>query len=116
VNCKIEGFFRVCEATGLTGNQGVLIPRKNVVNLMLHREVVGAVEKGLFHIYAVDHVDEGIEILTGMEAGKSLEDGSYPENSLNRLVDRKLSAMAEKLKKFQAPDTSDTQARRTDSQ
>ena len=76
---KIEGFFDVCKAKGLTGEQGVVIPKDNVRNLMLRPEVVEAVRDGVFHIYAVSKIDEGIEALTGMEAGEKGEDGKYPE-------------------------------------
>ena len=104
VNQKIEGFFKVCESIGLTGNQGVIIPRKNVVNLMLDKNVVEAVNKGKFHIYAVNTIDEGIAILTGMEPGNQRDDGTYPEGSLNGLVHQKLMDMAEKMKKFHSQD------------
>ncbi|UCG12503.1 MAG: AAA family ATPase, partial [Deltaproteobacteria bacterium] len=100
VNRKIEGFFDICQHKGLTGKQGVLIPEKNVKNLMLKREVVEAVEKGLFHIYPVSAVEEGIEILTGMEAGQIQEDGTYPEDTVYRKVDDKLRQMAEMEKEF----------------
>jgi predicted ATP-dependent protease len=100
VNHKIEGFFDICAYKGLTGKQGVMIPEKNVNNLMLRRDVVEAVEKGKFHIYPVTTVEEGIEILTGMEAGEIQEDGSYPEGTLYRQVDDKLKEMAEMEKEF----------------
>lgn len=87
---KIEGFFASCKLKGLTGEQGVMIPRRNVVNLMLEEEVVRAVKEGKFHIYAVDTVDEGIEILTGIPAGERGEDGRYPEGTINYLVQKKL--------------------------
>lgn len=87
---KIEGFFASCKLKGLTGEQGVMIPRRNVVNLMLEEEVVRAVKEGKFHIYAVDTVDEGIEILTGIPAGERGEDGRYPEGTVNYLVQKKL--------------------------
>ncbi len=102
LNHKIESFYRVCKAKGLTGEQGVLIPYKNIRNLMLHDEVVGAVAQGRFHIYAVKTIDEGIEVLTGVEAGQRREDGTYPEGSINYLVDRRLRQMAEGLKSFYA--------------
>jgi len=88
VNQKIENFFQVCKAKGLAGEQGVLIPYKNQRNLMLQEEVVDAVAQGKFHIYAVNTIDEGIEVLTGVTAGQRGEDGSYPEGSINYLVDR----------------------------
>jgi predicted ATP-dependent protease len=100
VNQKIEGFFDVCKAKGLTGHQGVIIPRQNVRNLMLREDVVDAVTQGQFHIYAVGTVDEGIEILTGVVAGERRPDGSYPEGSVNYLMDERLSELAQGLKDF----------------
>jgi lon-related putative ATP-dependent protease len=100
VTRKIEGFFDICKHKGLNGKQGVMIPEKNVNNLMLRRDVVEAVEKGKFHIYPVTTVEEGIEILTGMEAGALQEDGTYPEGTLFRKVDDKLTEMAEMEKEF----------------
>jgi predicted ATP-dependent protease len=99
VNEKIEGFFAVCEAKGLTGEQGVMIPASNVTNLMLKAEIIEAVRMGKFHIWSVNSIDEGIEILTGIPAGEKQEDGSYPENTINALVDQKLSVYAERLTK-----------------
>src|SRR5690606_24001634 len=84
VNEKIEGFYEVCKNKGLTGEQGVIIPHQNVKNLMLKDEVVKAVEEGKFHIYAIQSVEEGIEILTGMPAGKQDEYGEYEENTVFR--------------------------------
>ena len=100
VTRKIEGFFDICQYKGLTGKQGVMIPAKNVNNLMLRRDVVEAVKKGKFHIYPVSTVVEGIEILTGMKAGELQEDGTYPEGTLFRQVDDKLQEMAEMEKEF----------------
>lgn len=100
VNEKVEGFFDLCKAKGLTGQQGVIIPHQNVKNLMLREEVVGAVKGGQFHIYAVKTIDEGIEILTGHGAGERREDGSYPKGSVNYLVDQRLRELAEGLKGF----------------
>ncbi len=100
VTRKIEGFFDICKHKGLNGKQGVMIPEKNVNNLMLRRDVVEAVEKGKFHIYPVTTVEEGIEILTGMKAGALQEDGTYPEGTLFRKVDDKLKEMAEMEKEF----------------
>ena len=100
VNEKIEGFFDVCRAKGLTGTQGVLIPRQNVQNLMLRAEVAEAVRDGKFHVYPVGTVDEGIEILTGVEAGKPGEDGSYPEGTVHHLVDAELQRLAAGWKSF----------------
>jgi predicted ATP-dependent protease len=92
-NEKIEGFYRVCKAIGLTGTQGVLVPRANLNNLMLDPETLEAVEAGRFHIYLVDNVDQGMEILTGVQAGSIDE----PE-TINYLVDQRLKRMAELLR------------------
>jgi len=100
VNQKIEGFFKVCKAKGLTGTQGVIIPHKNVDDLMLDDEVVEAVRKGKFHIYAIKTIDEGIEILTGMPAGERGEDGKFPEGTFNYFVEKTLTDYANKMKEF----------------
>ncbi len=99
VNEKIEGFFDLCKERGLTGKQGVLIPASNTKNLMLREDVVEAVKQNKFFIYPVTHIDEGIEILTGIPAGKLLEDGSYPEETINGLAVKRLKSLAEKQKK-----------------
>ena len=91
VNQKIEGFFDVCRAKGITGSQGVMIPIQNVKNLMLRRDVVDAVGKGQFHLYAVGSVNEGIEILTGVPAAE-----------IDQKVHKRLAQFAEGLKKFSA--------------
>jgi len=98
---KIEGFFDVCKAKGLTGEQGVLIPKPNVKNLMLRDEIVQSVREGNFHIYPVETIDQGIEILTGKEVGELHPDGTYPQGSINHAVDRRLSEFAECWKEFQ---------------
>ncbi|MGQ9471495.1 MAG: Lon protease family protein [Candidatus Aminicenantales bacterium] len=103
VNEKIEGFFDVCKAKGLTGTQGVIIPHQNVQNLMLRRDVVEAVAKGLFHIYPIKTIDEGIEILTGVEAGQRKRDGTFEEGTVNYLVDQELRRLAESWRSFAAP-------------
>jgi len=103
VNQKIEGFFQVCHARGINGDQGVVIPKANLRNLMLRPEVVEAVKEGKFHIYAVSTVDEGIEVLTGVAAGKRRKDGKYPPGTINRKVADTLKDMANKLKKFYGP-------------
>ena len=90
VNQKIEGFFDVCRAKGLNGEQGVMIPVANVKNLMLKREVVDAVRQGQFHIYQVARIEEGIEILTGVPAGQADEKGNYPGGTVFGKVQRKL--------------------------
>jgi lon-related putative ATP-dependent protease len=103
VNEKIEGFFEVCRAAGLTGEQGVLIPQSNVSNLMLKEEVVEAVAAGKFHIWAVRTIDEGIEILTGVPAGKRLEDGTFEEGTVNARVDQRLHELAHSMREFARP-------------
>ena len=100
VNEKIEGFFDVCRAKGLTGTQGVVIPHQNVQNLMLRTDVVDAVKEGEFHIYPVKTIDEGVEILTGIEAGRRLDDGSFEEGTVHFLVDQELQRLAKGLKAF----------------
>jgi predicted ATP-dependent protease len=103
VNQKIEGFFQICKLKGLTGKQGVMIPKANVPDLMLRQEVVKAVKEGKFHIYSVDSIEEGIEILTGMPAGKPSKDGSYPGGTLFHLVEEKLDSYAEAYMKYMRP-------------
>ena len=98
VNEKIEGHFLVCQALGLTGEQGVIIPAGNVDDLMLTEQVAEAVEAGKFHIWAVETVEEGIEILTGMPAGSPDQEGNYPEGTLFHLVQRRLAELRERLK------------------
>ncbi len=100
VNEKIEGFYTVCRAKGLTGTEGVIIPRQNVPDLMLDQEVVDAVEKGRFHIYPVKHVDEGIAIRTGGKAGRKLKSGKYQKGAVNELVRQALHDMAMNWKRF----------------
>lgn len=100
VNEKIEGFYAVCKAKGLTGDQGVVIPSANVKNLMLKEEVIEAAREEKFNIWAVTTVDEGIELLTGIPAGERQEDGSWPEGTVNYQVNRRLREMAEAIRKF----------------
>ena len=100
VNEKIEGFFEVCKAKGLTGQQGVMIPDSNVQNLMLKEEVVDAVKAGKFNVYSVKTIDEGIEVLTGIKAGQRRADGTFEEGTVNYFVDKQLREMAEKLKEY----------------
>jgi len=102
VNYKIEGFYAVCKAQGLTGDQGVMIPKSNLRNLMLKDEVVEAVRSGKFHIWSVETIDQGIEILTGTPAGEKGPDGTYPEGTINCLVDGRLREMLESMKRFSA--------------
>lgn len=100
VNEKIEGFFKVCSSRGLSGAQGVMIPKSNEKDLMLKEEVVEAVAQGKFHIWSVSHINEGIELLTGQRAGERNTDGVYPEGTINALVDIKLRTLAEGLRDF----------------
>ncbi|MDJ0817007.1 MAG: ATP-binding protein [Desulfobacterales bacterium] len=90
VNHKIEGFFEVCKTRGLTGRQGVIIPRANRKNLMLSRDVINAVKKRRFHVYQVATVEEGIEVLTGTPAGKADQDGNFPRGTVYGAVQQKL--------------------------
>ncbi|KPL22953.1 MAG: ATP-dependent protease [Anaerolineae bacterium SM23_84] len=100
VNEKIEGFFDVCRARGLTGEQGVLIPAANVKHLMLRQDVVDAVAAGQFQVYPVEFIDQGIEILTGVPAGERDEGGHYAEGTVNYLVEKRLAQLAEKRAEF----------------
>ncbi|MCT4660630.1 MAG: AAA family ATPase [Tissierellales bacterium] len=100
VNEKIEGFYKVCKLKGLNGHEGVMIPHQNVQDLMLSDEVIDAVERGEFHIYAVTTIDEGIELLTGVEAGEKNDEGEYPEGTINYLVQKKLEYYANLRKDY----------------
>lgn len=100
VTRKVEAFFDICKHKGLNGHQGVIIPAKNVQNLMLKQEVVDSVKEGRFHIWPISTIEEGIEILTGMEAGTLQSDGTYPEGTLFRNVDERFLEIAEIVKKF----------------
>jgi len=100
VNEKIEGFFEVCKLQGLSGQQGVMIPESNVQNLMLKEEVVEAVKAGQFNIYSVKTIDEGIEFLTGTKAGETRADGTFEEGTVNYMVNKQLTEMANKLKEY----------------
>ena len=97
VNEKIEGFFRLCEARGLTGEQGVIIPKANVTTLMLDERVLQAVEAGIFHVYAVSQADEALSLLVGEDAGTPNDKGEFPEDSVNGRVVERLSAIAEMI-------------------
>lgn len=100
VNEKIEGFFDLCNARGLTGEQGVLIPEANVKHLMLRQDVVDAAAAGRFHIYPIRTIDEGIELLTGIPAGERGRTGKYPKGSINERVDARLQELAQKRAEF----------------
>jgi predicted ATP-dependent protease len=101
VNEKIEGFFDVCRIKGLTGSQGVLIPAANIEDLMLRDDVLDAVAAKQFHVWPVEKVEQGIEILTGMPAGHRNGDGSFEKQTVFGLVDQRLADMAKKLKEFE---------------
>jgi lon-related putative ATP-dependent protease len=96
VNEKIEGFFDICKARGLTGDQGVLIPHANIKHLMLRKDVIEAVRAGQFVIYPVEHIDQGIELLTGIPAGEPDDEGIYPADTINGRVQTRLNELAEK--------------------
>jgi predicted ATP-dependent protease len=98
VNEKIEGFYDICKARGLTGDQGVLIPASNVKHLMLRQDVIDSVASGQFYIYPVEHVDQGIELLTGMPAGEADVADNYPEDTFNARVQARLDELAQKAK------------------
>ena len=102
VNEKIEGFFDICRARGLTGSQGVLIPKSNVKHLMLRQDVVDAAQAGQFHVYSVRSIDEGIAILTGQTAGRRNARGLFPAGSINGLVDARLAGFADARRDFAA--------------
>lgn len=103
VNEKIEGFFDLCRERGLNGQHGVLIPAANVEHLMLRHDLVDAVRNGLFSLYPVSHVDEGIELLTGTAAGEADQNGDYPAESVNGRIAQQLARMAETLRNFTKP-------------
>ena len=94
VNDKIEGFYQVCKMRGLNGNHGVMIPVQNVQNLSLSDEIIEAVKNKKFHIYAISTIEEGIEILTGVPAGKKDANGHFPAGSINYLAYEKLKKYA----------------------
>ena len=104
VNEKIEGFYDVCHARGLTGKQGVLIPASNVDHLMLRRDVVDAAKAGTFRVIPIKTIDQGIEVLTGTSAGKRGRSGEFPPDSINGLVEAKLRSFAENRRRFAARD------------
>ena len=95
INEKVEGFFDVCRARGLTGRQGVIIPARNARHLMLRQDVIESVRQGQFHVYVVETVDQGLHLLTGMEPSERDATGRYPERTLNNLVESRLIELAE---------------------
>ena len=100
MNEKIEGFFDICRARGLTGAQGVIIPATNVINLMLREDVVQAARDGQFHIWPVSTIDEGLYLLTGVPAGALDARGEYPAGTVHHAVMTRLQALATELKNF----------------
>jgi lon-related putative ATP-dependent protease len=114
VNQKIEGHFDICRLKGLTGAQGVMIPRANLRNLMLRLDVVEAVQEGKFHIYSVGTIDEGIEVLTGVSAGERDTKGDYPADSVNDRVQKKLQRFTEQQKQSAAAENERTSTVKTE--
>jgi predicted ATP-dependent protease len=100
VTRKIEGFYDVCRSRGLTGDQGVIVPTANVKHLMLREEVVEAVRSGRFHVWAVSHIDDGIELLMDRPAGERATDGTFPEGTVHRIVQDRLREYAEQVREF----------------
>jgi len=103
VNEKIEGFYYTCKVKNLTGEQGVIIPRSNVKHLMLKDEVIDAVKNGKFHVWAVQTIDEGIEILTGVPAGEKDSKGNYPAGTVNYMISKKLESLTRNYFRHQKP-------------
>lgn len=95
VNAKVEGFFDICRARGLTGNQGVIIPGSNVTHMMLRGDITAAVRAGQFHVYAVDTVDQALALLTGLEAGERGADGTFGDGTVNQRIEARLNQFAE---------------------
>lgn len=110
VNQKVEGFFDLCKARRLTGKQGVIIPAQNARSLMLREDVVEAVRKRKFHVWAVSSIDDGLEVLTGLPRGDKRRNGHYPEGSLNARVEERLRVLGEALKTEAAGQGADGQA------
>lgn len=100
VNEKVEGFYHICKVKGLNGKQGVIIPKQNIINLMLDNEVIEAVKKGLFHVWAIEHIAEGLEILTGVKAGNVRDhNGKYGQNSIFAKVEERFKQMYASINK-----------------
>jgi predicted ATP-dependent protease len=99
INEKIEGFFDLCRIVGLDGSHGVIIPARNIKNLMLKKDVIEAVREGKFFIYPIQKADEGLELLTGMQVGDMRDDGTYPEDTVNYLVVKRLTEISESMQK-----------------
>ena len=98
INERIEGFFDVCSLASSAKRNGIIIPASNVKHLMLKEEVLEAAKSGTFEIYAIENVDEGMEILTGKVSGTRDRDGKFPKESINHLVEKKLKLLANKSK------------------
>ena len=113
VNEKIEGFFELCRARGLSGTQGVLIPHANVQHLMLRDEVVAAAEAGRFHVWPVDDVDAALALLTGTRAGTPDARGVMPEGSINQRVTQRLLDLSQRRQRWAAPGAKTRGGRRT---
>ena len=107
VNQKIEGFFDLCSMRGLDGSHGVIVPKRNMKNLILKEAVVDAVRQEKFAVYAIETMEEGLELLTGMAAGQLQEDGTYPEGTVNYLVEKRLTEIAEAMEKKKGGDSSE---------
>ena len=105
MNEKIEGYYDLCRLVGLSGEQGVMIPRRNLANLMLRRDVVESVREGRFHVWAVSTIEEGLEVLTGLRAGERGADGSYPTDSVLGRADARLEKLALEVGRFGPADT-----------
>ncbi len=116
VNEKVEGFFELCKLRGLDGSHGVIIPKRNVKNLMLKKDVVDAVGEGKFSIYPIEMVDEGLEILTGKEAGELKEDGTYSEGTINYLVMNRLTEISEALKESKKDEKEEEEKKKKDTE
>ncbi|HOJ97946.1 MAG TPA: ATP-binding protein [Termitinemataceae bacterium] len=101
VSEKVEGFFTICEKRGLTGSQGVIVPKRNIANLILNERVEEAIQQGLFHIYAVETIDQALEILTGKPAGELDKNGNFPPGTVNYAVSQELRRMAEVIHAFE---------------
>ncbi|KAF0181297.1 MAG: ATP-dependent protease La [Nitrospirae bacterium] len=114
VNEKLEGFFELCKLRGLDGTHGAVIPRRNLKNLMLKQEVADAVRNGKFSVYAIDRMEEGLEILTGMPAGELQEDGTYPEGTVNYLVMKRFDEITLALEKKKNMNDGEKEAKRRD--
>jgi predicted ATP-dependent protease len=107
VNEKIEGFFNACQAKGMTGTQGVIMPRLNLDDLMLPDKVIEAVAQRKFRLYAIAHIDEGLELLTGVPAGEKDAEGKYPEDTLHYKVDQRLRELNKEKKDNKADEKKD---------